>query len=150
MKRNSAPLTRLTSRMAGALSGISPFCILHSALCIAFAAIAAKAALPSGYTELDYIYMEGGAANQSSATHYIDTGVVPGGNWTVSASFASTNTTGASGVYSCLFCARNEGQTKSLVLWPFIGSSGHEGEARIDVGSRQNPGYQFQAGPATI
>ena len=63
----------------------------------ALAPLAANAALPEGYTELDYIYMEGGAANQSSATHYIDTGVVPSGDWTISASFASTNTTGASG-----------------------------------------------------
>ena len=128
------------------------------ALAIMFAisaslAVPAARAAASDYIPLKYIYMEGGASygqSNDTATHYIDTGVVPGGNWTISASFASTNTTGASGIYSCLFCARGDGNANPLALWPFIGSSGHEGESRIDIGSRNTPGYQFQSGPATI
>ena len=49
MKHNSTPGT-LASRARATFA----FRILHSAFCIAFAAITAKAALPSGYTELDY------------------------------------------------------------------------------------------------
>ncbi|MBQ6246435.1 MAG: hypothetical protein IJK04_06195, partial [Kiritimatiellae bacterium] len=64
MTHDSTPST-LASRTRAAFS----FCILHFAFCIVFAALAAKAALPSGYTELDYI--------ASSGTQYIDTGVVP-------------------------------------------------------------------------
>ena len=128
------------------------------ALAIMFAisaslAVPAARAAASDYIPLKYIYMEGGASygqSNDTATHYIDTGVVPGGNWTISASFASTNTTGASGIYSCLFCARGDGNANPLALWPFIGSSGHEGESRIDIGSRNTPGYQFQSGPATF
>ena len=126
------------------------------ALAIMFAisaslAVPAARAAASDYIPLEYIYMEGGAAyGQSAATHFIDTGVVPSGDWTITASFASTNTTGASGIYSCLFCARGDGNANPLALWPFIGSSGHEGESRIDIGSRNTPGYQFQSGPATF
>ena len=120
------------------------------AISASLAASAARAAA-SDYIPLEYIYLEGGAAyGQSAATHFIDTGVVPSGDWTITASFASTNTTGASGIYSCLFCARGDGNANPLALWPFIGSSGHEGESRIDIGSRNTPGYQFQSGPATI
>ena len=117
------------------------------ALAIIFAisaslAVPAARAAASDYIPLEYIYMEGGAAyGQSAATHFIDTGVVPSSNWTITASFASTNTTGAAGVYSVLFCARQAGTADSLVFWPHIGSSGAEGYARIDIaGNNRNSG----------
>lgn len=73
------------------------------ALAIMFAisaslAVPAARAAASDYIPLEYIYMEGGAAyGQSAATHFIDTGVVPSGDWTITASFASNNTTAATG-----------------------------------------------------
>lgn len=120
------------------------------ALAIMFAisaslAVPAARAAASDYIPLEYIYMEGGAANgQSAATHYIDTGVVPEGDWTITASFASTNTTGAAGVYSVLFCARQAGNADSLVFWPHIGSSGAEGYARIDIAGKNTHSGQWR------
>ena len=114
--------------------------------CIAFAALAAKAALPSGYTELEYIYMEGGASSgqqNDTATHYINTGIVPSGDWSVNAKFASTNTVAANTVYSTLFCARTAGNANSFLFWPHVGSSTAEGVARIDVGSGQTLSRNF-------
>ena len=121
------------------------------ALAIIFAisaslAVPAARAAASDYIPLEYIYMEGGAANgQSAATHYIDTGVVPEGDWTITASFASTNTTVNTGVYSVLFCARQAGNADSLVFWPHIGSSGAEGYARIDIAGNNRYSGQWKS-----
>ena len=145
MAHDSTPST-LASRARAAFS----FCILHSAFCIAFAALAAKAALPSGYTELEYIYMEGGASSgqqNDTATHYINTGIVPSGDWSVNAKFASTNTVAANTVYSTLFCARTAGNANSFLFWPHVGSSTAEGVARIDVGSGQTISRNFIGNP---
>ena len=67
---------------------------------LAMLAVPAARAAASDYIPLEYIYMEGGASygqSNDTATHYINTGVVPSGDWTITASFASTNTTAATG-----------------------------------------------------
>lgn len=121
------------------------------ALAIIFAisaslAVPAARAAASDYIPLEYIYMEGGASygqSNDTATHYINTGVVPSGDWTITASFASTNTTAATGVYSVLFCARQASNADSLVFWPHIGSSGAEGYARIDIAGNNRHSGQW-------
>ena len=114
----------------------------------------AHAALADGYKELEYIYMEGGASSgqqNDTATHYINTGVVPSGDWTINAEFASTNTLGVNNsttpVYSTLFCARTAGNANSFLFWPHVGSSTAWGVARIDVGSSQTLSRGFISNP---
>lgn len=122
------------------------------ALAIIFAisaslAVPAARAAASDYIPLEYIYMEGGASygqSNDTATHYINTGVVPSGDWTINASFASTNTTANTGVYSALFCARQAGNADSLVFWSHIGSSGAEGYARIDIAGNNRHSGQWK------
>lgn len=114
-----------------------------AAACAIFSALAL--AIPSGaiaahgdYIALKYIYMDGGASSgqqDNTATHYIDTRVVPSGNWSIEASFASTNTAGSSSIYSALFCARGQGNANAFVFWPHVGTSDYEGQTRFDVGS---------------
>jgi len=108
----------------------------------------------SDYAQLDYIYMEGGASagqQDNTATHYINTGVVPSGDWTITASFASTNTAAANTVYSALFCARHNGSSNnidSFMFWPHTGTKDHEGQARIDTGASQTSSPNFKNGKA--
>ena len=65
---------------------------LHLALALAaLAACAANAALPTGYTELEYFSIAGnGAANNSSTPlgYWLDTGVVTKHDWTFEVAFA--------------------------------------------------------------
>ena len=125
------------------------------ALAIIFAisaslAVPAVRAAASDYIPLEYIYMEGGASSgqqNNTATHYINTGIVPSGDWSVNAKFASTNTVAANTVYSTLFCARTAGNANSFLFWPHVGSSTAEGVARIDVGSGQTLSRNFISNP---
>ena len=98
---------------------------------------AAHAALADGYTELEYIYMEGGSASQDPATHCVDTGVIPSGDWSIKTDFAYVNK--ASGLYSCLFCSRGTGNADSLAFWLFSYSTGQN--ARMDIQSGMNINY---------
>ena len=124
------------------------------ALAIMFAisaslAVPAARAAASDYIPLEYIYMEGGASagqQDDTATHYINTGVVPSGGWTIRAEFASTNSTADNAVYSVLFCARHNGTSNnidSFLFWPHIGSQGWHGYARIDIAGKNTHSGQW-------
>ena len=68
------------------------FCILHSAFCIAIAALAASAAfadLPAGYAQVEYV--------EATGAQYIDTGVTPNQNTRVVVDIAYTTATAAGG-----------------------------------------------------
>lgn len=110
-------------------------CAILSALALAIPSMAIAA--HDDYIALKYIYMEGGATSGQSdntATHYIDTGVVPSGDWSIEASFASTNTAAPTTIYSTLFCARGYDNANPLVFWPHVNTLDHEGQTRFDIG----------------